>query len=168
MLGQLINVTSYNLADEGGSMRKKRLFAISLMIVLSALFITLQINPARIASTQEAKVKQDGFIAGCSETVIDALDECIQERFSKVETIFGITRVGTIATKGHKQLFQCSFISPLDRYIQDRFTQRGRGFGIERIMMPGRGLHTPISSRYSHSKTIAYTESAKSNNIKKP
>jgi len=87
-------------------MRKKRLFAFSLMIVLSALFITPQINPARIASAQDAKVKQDGFITGCSETVIDALDECIQERFSKVETIFGITRVGTTATKGHKQSFQ--------------------------------------------------------------
>ena len=51
-------------------------------------------------------------------------------------------------------LLDCSFISPLDSCIQDRFTQRGRGFGIERIMIPGRGLHTPIPSRYSQPKTI--------------
>ena len=53
-------------------------------------------------------------------------------------------------------LLDCSFISPLDSYIQDRFTQRGRGFGIERIMIPGRGLHTPIPSfgSYSQPKTI--------------
>jgi len=50
----------------------------------------------------------------------------------------------------------CSFISPLDSYIQDRFTQRGRGFGIERIMIQGRGLHTPAPSinSYSQPKTI--------------
>ncbi|HEY7180510.1 MAG TPA: hypothetical protein VIC84_03775 [Blastocatellia bacterium] len=47
-------------------------------------------------------------------------------------------------------LLDCSFISPLDSYIQERFTQRGRGFGIERIMIPGRGLHTPIPSMYGH------------------
>jgi hypothetical protein len=93
MLGQSINVASYNLADGGGSMRKKRLFEFSLIIALSASFITLQINPARIASAQDAKVKNDGFITGCSETVIDALDECIQERFSKADTLFGIDRV---------------------------------------------------------------------------
>jgi hypothetical protein len=93
MLGQSINVASYNLADEGGSMRKKRLFEFSLIIALSASFITLQINPARIASAQDPKVKMDGFITGCSETVIDALDECIQERFSKADPLFGIDRV---------------------------------------------------------------------------
>jgi hypothetical protein len=93
MLGQSINVASYNLADEGGSMRKKRLFEFSLIIALSASFITLQINPARIASAQDAKVKKDGFITGCSETVIDALDECIQERFSKADMLFGIERL---------------------------------------------------------------------------
>src|SRR6266511_1994030 len=89
MLGQSINVASYNLADGGGSMRKKRLFEFSLIIALSASFITLQINPARIASAQDAKVKKDGFITECSETVIDALDECIQERFSKSDMFFG-------------------------------------------------------------------------------
>jgi hypothetical protein len=56
MPGQSINVASYNLADEGGSMRKKRLFEFSMIIVLSASFITLQINPARIASAQDAKL----------------------------------------------------------------------------------------------------------------
>jgi len=74
-------------------MRKKRLFAFSLIIALSASFLTLQINPARIASAQDPKVKQDGFITGCSETVIDALDERIQERFSKAEMFFGYDRV---------------------------------------------------------------------------
>jgi hypothetical protein len=93
MLGQPINVASINLADEGGSMRKKRLFAFSLIIALSASFVTLQINPARIAWAQDPKVKQDGFITGCSETVIDALDECIQERFSKADMFFGYDRV---------------------------------------------------------------------------
>jgi hypothetical protein len=93
MPGQPINVASINLADEGGSMRKKRLFAFSLIIALSASFVTLQINPARIAWAQDPKVKQDGFITGCSETVIDALDECIQERFSKADMLFGYDRV---------------------------------------------------------------------------
>ena len=102
-------------------MRKKRLFALLLMIGLSALFIALQINSARIASAQDAKIKQEGFINGRSRP---------------------------------SSLLDCSFISPLDSYIQDRFTQRGRGFGIERIMIPGRGLHTPIPSRYSQPKTI--------------
>lgn len=74
-------------------MWKKRLFAFLLMIALSALFITQQITPAYIASAQDAKVKQDGFIAGCSETVIDALDKCIQERFSKFDMGFGLGRV---------------------------------------------------------------------------
>jgi hypothetical protein len=74
-------------------MRRKRLFAFSLMIALSAMFITPQIDPARIASAQDAKVKQDGFITGCSETVIDTLDECIQERFSKADMFFGYDRV---------------------------------------------------------------------------
>ena len=74
-------------------MRKKRLFRFSLIFALSASFITVQINPARIASAQDPKVKMDGFITGCSETVIDALNECIQERFSKADTLFGIDRV---------------------------------------------------------------------------
>src|SRR5215470_14819581 len=93
MLGQPINVAGDNPADEGGSMRKKRLFVFSLIIALSASFVTLQINPVRIASAQDPKVKQDGFILGCSETVIDALDECIQERFSKADTLFGLERM---------------------------------------------------------------------------
>jgi hypothetical protein len=74
-------------------MRKKRLFAFSLIIALSASFISLQIAPTRIASAQDVKVKQDGFITGCSETVIDTLDECVQERFGKFDTRFGITRM---------------------------------------------------------------------------
>ena len=74
-------------------MRKNRLFAFSLIIALSASFVILQINSASIASAQDAKVKQDGFIAGCSETVIDALDKCIQERFSKFDMGFGLGRV---------------------------------------------------------------------------
>jgi hypothetical protein len=74
-------------------MREKRLFAFSLIIALSASFVTLQTISARIASAQNTKVKQDGFILGCSETVIDALDECIQERFSKADTLFGIDRL---------------------------------------------------------------------------
>jgi hypothetical protein len=74
MLGQPISVASYNLADEGGSMRKKRLFAFSLMIGLSGSFITLQTDSARIAPAQDAKVKQGGLINGCSDSVIDALD----------------------------------------------------------------------------------------------
>jgi hypothetical protein len=74
-------------------MWKKRLFALSLIIALSVSFITLQTNPARIASAQVAKVKQDGFITGCSETVIDALDECVQERFSKSDQVFGYDRM---------------------------------------------------------------------------
>jgi|SRR5262245_15405820 len=75
-------------------MRKKRLFAFSLIIALSASFITLRTNPPSIALAQDAKVKQDGFITGCSETVIDALDKCIQERFSKFDNmVFGLGRV---------------------------------------------------------------------------
>src|SRR5262245_29504194 len=74
-------------------MRKKRLFAFSLIIALSAWFVTLQTISARIASAQDTKVKQDGFFTGCSETVIDALDECIQERFSKSDQVFGYDRV---------------------------------------------------------------------------
>jgi hypothetical protein len=87
-------------------MRKKRLFAFSLMLGLLATFITLQVNSPRPASAQDAKVKQGGFSNGCSDSVIDALDECIQKRFSKVDTIFGFSRVSTIVTKGHKRLFQ--------------------------------------------------------------
>src|SRR5262245_59250752 len=74
-------------------MRKKRLFAFSLMIGLSASFITLQINSAITASAQDTKVKQEGFISECS--VIDLLDECIQKRFSTADTIFGFARVAT-------------------------------------------------------------------------
>ena len=66
-------------------MRKKRLYAFSLAIGLSALFITPQIDSRIKASAQNAGVKQDGFLIGCSETVIDALDECVQKRFSKVD-----------------------------------------------------------------------------------
>jgi hypothetical protein len=47
-------------------------------------------------------------------------------------------------------LLDCSFISPLDSYIQERFTQRDRGFGIERIMIPGRKQHTPMTSGFSY------------------
>jgi len=74
-------------------MRKKRLIAFSLMIGLSATFITLQTISSRPASAQDAKGKQDGFITGCSETVIDALDECMQKRFSNVDKLFGLDRV---------------------------------------------------------------------------
>jgi hypothetical protein len=74
-------------------MRKKRLVAFSLMIGLWASFITPQIDSAITASAQDAKPRQDGFIAGCSETVIDALDKCIQERFSKFDMRFGFGRV---------------------------------------------------------------------------
>jgi hypothetical protein len=65
------------------------------MIGLSALFVTLRINSAGIASAQDAKVKQGGFINGCSDSVIDALDECIQKRFSKADGVFGRARVET-------------------------------------------------------------------------
>jgi len=75
-------------------MRKKRLVAFSLMIGLWAPFITPQIDSAITASAQDAKPRQDGFIIGCSETVIDALDECIQKRFSKADDgMFGMDRV---------------------------------------------------------------------------
>jgi hypothetical protein len=74
-------------------MRKKRLFAFSLIIALSVSYVTPQTNPGHIASAQDLKVKQDGFITGCSETMIDALDECIQERFSKSDQVFGYDRV---------------------------------------------------------------------------
>jgi hypothetical protein len=47
-------------------------------------------------------------------------------------------------------LLDCSFISPLDSYIQERFTQRDRGFGIERIMIPGRKQHTPMTGVFSY------------------
>jgi hypothetical protein len=47
-------------------------------------------------------------------------------------------------------LLDCSFISPLDSYIQERFTQRDRGFGMERIMIPGRKQHTPMASSFSY------------------
>ncbi|HKQ89864.1 MAG TPA: hypothetical protein VJZ77_04210 [Blastocatellia bacterium] len=77
-------------------MWKKRLFAFSLIIALSVSFLTLQTNPGPIASAQDVKVKQDGFIAGCSETVIDALNECIQKRFSKFDMRLGLTRIVTI------------------------------------------------------------------------
>jgi hypothetical protein len=77
-------------------MRKKRLVAFSLMIGLWAPFITPQIDSAITASAQDAKPRQDGFIIGCSETVIDALDECIQKRFSKADDgMFGMARVPT-------------------------------------------------------------------------
>jgi len=87
-------------------MRKKRLFALLLMIGLSALFVTLQINSAGIVSAQNAKAPQDGFIGGCS--VIDPLDECIQQRFSKADTIFGYARVATPTNleRGHRRFFQ--------------------------------------------------------------
>jgi hypothetical protein len=104
MLGQPINVASNNLADEGGRMRKKRLFAFSLIIAFSVSYVTPQTNPSYIASAQDVKVKQDGFITGCSETVIDALDECIQERFSKSDQVFGYDRV-TARTR-HVNLFE--------------------------------------------------------------
>src|SRR5262245_45926263 len=75
-------------------MRKKRLFAFSLMIGLWASFIAPQIDSAITASAQDAKPRQDGFIIGCSETVIDALDECMQKRFSDANGgLFGIDRV---------------------------------------------------------------------------
>jgi hypothetical protein len=73
--------------------QKKRLFAFSLVIGLAASFITLQVNSPRAASAQDAKAKQDGFIIGCSETVIDALDECVQKRFSKADLLFGFERM---------------------------------------------------------------------------
>jgi Protein of unknown function (DUF3365) len=119
MLGQSINVASDNLADEGGILRSKRPFAFSLIFGLSALFITLQFNSAGIAPAQGAKVKQDGLISECSSAAIDALDECIQERFSKADTMFGFARVvkmtlaedGSLiptdsANRGHKHFFQ--------------------------------------------------------------
>lgn len=74
-------------------MRKKRLYGFSLAIGLSALFITPQIDSPINASAQNARVKQDGFIIGCSETVIDALDECVQKRFGKVDLLFGFDRM---------------------------------------------------------------------------
>src|SRR5262245_35866262 len=85
-------------------MRKKRLFAFSLMIGLTASFITLQINPAITAPAQDAKVKQNGLISGCSDSVIDALDECIQERFSKSDMRFGALRI--TPTTLHMNYFQ--------------------------------------------------------------
>jgi hypothetical protein len=85
-------------------MRKKRLIAFSLVIGLLALCATLQINSASITSAQDAKLKQDGFINGCSDSVIDALNECIQERFSKADKMFGITRVET--STNHIMSFQ--------------------------------------------------------------
>jgi hypothetical protein len=72
-------------------MRKKRLFAFSLMIGLSASFITLQINSAITAPAQDGKVKPGGFIRGCS--MIDPLDDCIQARFKEAEKVFGYLRV---------------------------------------------------------------------------
>ena len=77
-------------------MWKKRLFAFSLIIALSVSFITPLTNPGPIASAQDAKIKQDGIIAECSETVIDALDKCIQERFSKSDMRFGLSRIVTV------------------------------------------------------------------------
>src|SRR5215467_10009036 len=75
-------------------MRKKRLVAFSLMLGLWALFITPQIDSTITASAQDAKPRQDGFIIGCSETVIDALDECMQKRFSNADGgLFGMDRV---------------------------------------------------------------------------
>jgi|SRR5215470_2966330 len=111
MLGKPINVASNNLADEGGKLRKKRLLAFSLIITFSASFVILQINSASIASAQDAKVKQDGFIPGCSETVIDALDKCIQERFSKFDTGFGLGRVAQP-------------MSEIDRFVAETQSER--------------------------------------------
>ena len=98
-------------------MRKKRLFAFSLMIGLSASLITLQIKSAITAPAPDPKVKQERFISECS--VIDLLDECIQKRFNTADTRFGFARVATtIKTKdgkvipiaptkrGHKHFFQ--------------------------------------------------------------
>jgi len=97
--------------------QKKRLFAFSLMIGLAVSFGALQSNSAGVAPAQDAKVKQDGLISECSSEAIDALDECIQERFSKVDTIFGISRVSKMILtkdgklipeyprKGHKLFF---------------------------------------------------------------
>jgi hypothetical protein len=75
-------------------MRKKRVVAFSLMIGLWALFITPQIDSAITASAQDAKPRQDGFIIGCSETVIDGLDDCLQKRFGDANGgLFGMDRV---------------------------------------------------------------------------
>jgi Protein of unknown function (DUF3365) len=99
--------------------QKKRLLAFSLMIGLMVSFGALQFNSAGVAPAQDAKVKQDGLISECSSEAIDALDECIQERFSKVDTIFGISRISkliltkdgkfipdTPSHKGHKPFFR--------------------------------------------------------------
>ncbi len=50
----------------------------------------------------------------------------------------------SLADKSPHTLLDCSFISPLDKCIQHRFTQTNRGFGVERIMVVGRGYHTPV------------------------
>ena len=85
-------------------MRKIKLIAISLMIGLAGSFITLQINSVSTASAQDANAKQNGFINGCSDSVIDALDARIQERFSKADKVFGIARVET--STNHIRSFQ--------------------------------------------------------------
>jgi len=72
-------------------MRKRRLFAFSLMIGLSASFITLRINSAITAPAQDGKAKPGGFLSGCS--MIDPLDDCIQARFKEADRIFGYARV---------------------------------------------------------------------------
>jgi hypothetical protein len=77
-------------------MWKKRLFAFSMIIAFSVSFITPQTNPGPVVSAQDAKIKQDGFIRGCSETVIDALDECMQKRFNKFDMRLGLSRIVTI------------------------------------------------------------------------
>lgn len=139
--GAGISKHALSFADQGGRMRMKRLFAISLMIGLSASFIALQTNPAIIASAQDAKVKQDGFISGCSDSVIDALDECIQERFSKVETIFGITRVGTTTMKGHKRSFQAE--TEVERMVIANL--EGSGLQVGFYLCGGSPHYTPTN-----------------------
>jgi hypothetical protein len=87
------------------------------------------------------------FLAGAMFAVVGARN---------ISPLRAVAQEKTPPGKGAPILLGCSLIDPLDELILDRFAQQGRGFGLERVMVPGRGLHTPISSLalYSQAKTI--------------
>jgi hypothetical protein len=60
-------------------------------------------NISLVATAQDLKVKQDDLMIGCS--VVDALDDCIQDRFRKTNSGFGFARVSTPQTEMHARSF---------------------------------------------------------------
>jgi len=108
-------------------MRKKRLFAFSLIIALSASFITLRTNPPSIASAQEKSslIARPSALLDCS--FISPLDSCIQDRFTQMGRGFGIVRVATPGRTLHGQLSNVQNISeskPIAMFIPENAQER--------------------------------------------